>query len=1031
MWCLCDPTPSGWCKMDALSTNFGSEDPNQHLKDFLKLVDSLNLDVANRERTRLCLFQFSFRDQASNWLERLPAGSISTMDDLTTRFLSQFFPPGRTTKLRNDILMFQQHQENSSLQSSLQVLPSFEVYTLPMTFPEEVKETIGILMEVEPLDHMKLEDLGLNTCSHVIFLSSREIPSVDEPEPQLLPNFSPLDVNLGDKRGEVTNRIACRIFFQENECEIFTEAGDGVKIFPDGVSTWMAFGGNTCDLGSFREETDKTTTAPNPLKKSCIQSVEMASRVPSDGVTIFKAMTIKAAPFKALYSRKFRSPICSTEVRDSQLTGPEIKQETTKKIVLIKLCLQVARDCQESYADVRRKPLIKKEKGVEGCEVAEGNVMELDELEGLEPIESLNKEEEMEEGTDGRSVKGIKEELTGVETKVEVLVETYRSRHIGYYLKHKINKKLIEGLVDNHKYNDSLLATRLGKMDHEIYKSLPAKPMYNAILKKKLVKKDDMEGNFVIPCDIGGINYEETGQDCKLTRSGLKNVRIVPGDGVRNTSGTIRITKRWHQDSYYALWDVIENGNSFKPVAQTTTNADGTSTSLIPGPVTTEEKAQKKNDVRRQEIVEQEVKGTASLSSSSSSQNMAFMSSPSSTNEVNTAYGVSTANTQVSPASTQVSTASTQVCTANLSDDILALLSMRTRRFFQKTGRKITINGSGTAGHDKNRNQDSSRRTVNVEETSSKAMLAIDGAGFDLSYMADDEVPTNMALMAFLDSKFNKSKFNLANYKRGLASEEEQLVFHKKNELKKLKQEKESNQLKIENFDNASKSLDKLIGSQIPDKSRNGLGLEEFQQPEFEGYGPNPNKSVYEDTSNKMKFVRPKQQEKPVRKPVKYAKMYRLTAITIKGKGHPQKEDQGYVDSRCSRHMTGNMSYLSNFKEFDGRYVTFGGGAKGGKITGKGTLKIGKLDFDDVYFVKELQFNLFSVSQMCDKKNSVLFTDTGCFVLSFDFKLADESQVLLKVPRKNNMYSVDMKNIISKESLTCLVAKATLDESIA
>ncbi|GKA43079.1 putative ribonuclease H-like domain-containing protein [Tanacetum coccineum] len=116
--------------------------------------------------------------------------------------------------------------------------------------------------------------------------------------------------------------------------------------------------------------------------------------------------------------------------------------------------------------------------------------------------------------------------------------------------------------------------------------------------------------------------------------------------------------------------------------------------------------------------------------------------------------------------------------------------------------------------------------------------------------------------------------------------------------------------------------------------------------------------------------------------------------------------------------------------EFDGGYVTFGGGAKGGRITGKGTLKTGKLDFEDVYFVKELQFNLFSVSQMCDKKNSVLFTDTGCFVLSPDFKLADESQVLLKVPRKNNMYSVDMKNIVPKESLTCLVAKATLDESM-
>nr|GEW05120.1 uncharacterized mitochondrial protein AtMg00810-like [Tanacetum cinerariifolium] len=110
----------------------------------------------------------------------------------------------------------------------------------------------------------------------------------------------------------------------------------------------------------------------------------------------------------------------------------------------------------------------------------------------------------------------------------------------------------------------------------------------------------------------------------------------------------------------------------------------------------------------------------------------------------------------------------------------------------------------------RNKYQDSSRRTVHVEETPPKAMVAIDGVGFDWSYMADDEVPTNTALMAFLD---------------------------------------------------------------------------------------------YE--------------------------------------GHPIKEDQGYVDSGCSRHTTGNMSYRFNFKEFDEGYVTFREGAKGGKITGKGTLKTG------------------------------------------------------------------------------------------
>ncbi|GJS49774.1 zinc finger, CCHC-type containing protein [Tanacetum coccineum] len=63
--------------------------------------------------TRLRLFCFSLRDQAINWLDRLPAGSISTWDDLTTRFLAQFFPPRKTAKLRNDILMFQQHQDES------------------------------------------------------------------------------------------------------------------------------------------------------------------------------------------------------------------------------------------------------------------------------------------------------------------------------------------------------------------------------------------------------------------------------------------------------------------------------------------------------------------------------------------------------------------------------------------------------------------------------------------------------------------------------------------------------------------------------------------------------------------------------------------------------------------------------------------------------------------------------------------------------------------------------------------------------
>ncbi|GJS30988.1 ribonuclease H-like domain-containing protein [Tanacetum coccineum] len=70
------------------------------------------------------------------------------------------------------------------------------------------------------------------------------------------------------------------------------------------------------------------------------------------------------------------------------------------------------------------------------------------------------------------------------------------------------------------------------------------------------------------------------------------------------------------------------------------------------------------------------------------------------------------------------------------------------------------------------------------------------------------------------------------------------------------------------------------------------------------------------------------------------------------------------------------------------------------------------------------------LAKMCDKKNYVLFTDSECLVLSPNFKLPDENQILLKIPRQDNMYSFDMKNIVPKDSLTCLVAKATSEESM-
>ena len=88
------------------------------------------------------------------------------------------------------------------------------------------------------------------------------------------------------------------------------------------------------------------------------------------------------------------------------------------------------------------------------------------------------------------------------------------------------------------------------------------------------------------------------------------------------------------------------------------------------------------------------------------------------------------------------------------------------------------------------------------------------------------------------------------------------------------------------------------------------------------------------------------------------------------------------------------------------------------------------MDFENVYYVKELQnFNLFSVSQICDKKNNVLFTEKDCLVLSKDFKLPDDIQVLLRVPRNHNLYTFNLNDVQPEGDLACLVAKASLDES--
>nr|GEV21747.1 hypothetical protein [Tanacetum cinerariifolium] len=412
---------------------------------------------------------------------------------------------------------------------------------------------------------------------------------------------------------------------------------------------------------------------------------------------------------------------------------------------------------------------------------------------------------------------------------------------------------------------------------------------------------------------------------------------------------------------------------------------------------------------------------------------------------------------------TCVSPANADVAAASISHDTI----------LEKTGKKITIQGTDVAGFDKSkvecfnchkmgqfarecrvpRSQNRGRREIykqgsKEEEQAPKALIEIDGVGWDWSYMAneeenhalvaDEEAPIEFALMAKSSSSsenevfdnslcsksckkntnslntkitnlteaLSDSKTNLYHYKLGLSQVEARLVefktqeikFCKKirglefdvknknikikritNELEQIKKETESLDSKLTGFESASKDLDTLLGSQRSDKNKEGLGYNTVPLP-AQVYSPpkkdidlqNNNSSVSEHGESSesimskpmIKFVKAVDRPTDIktnkveaaRKPsIKYAEMYRIThkspkekllrpqlvgfgdlnrTSLTKGNSQNNIDDKGYWDSGCSRHMTGNMSYLSDYEPYDGGYVSFGQG--GGKITGKG-----------------------------------------------------------------------------------------------
>ncbi|GJW04555.1 ribonuclease H-like domain-containing protein [Tanacetum coccineum] len=342
-----------------------------------------------------------------------------------------------------------------------------------------------------------------------------------------------------------------------------------------------------------------------------------------------------------------------------------------------------------------------------------------------------------------------------------------------------------------------------------------------------------------------------------------------------------------------------------------------------------------------------------------------------------------------------------------------------------------------------NRNRDAPRRNGPVDTSTTNALVVQDGiGGYDWSFQAE-EGPIDFALMAYTTQSSSSPNTEVSTCSKACLKSYESLKeqFDKqKEQLNKSNQEiiavaTKSGQVPVNAAKQsslrvaASISIARHVNTAAPKPKVNDTLPTTYSY--FKSHLPvrrtfnqksaaktnNFNEKVNTGRVNKVTIVGPKA----------------VVSVAVgngENVGNPQYtlQYQGIFDSRCSRHMTGNKCFLIDYQEIDGRFVAFEGSPKGGKITGKDKIRTGKLDFEDVYFVKELNFNLFSVSQMCDKENSVLFTKTRCLVLSPDFKLLDESQVLLRVPR-HNMYSFDLKNVVPSEGLTCLFAKATIDES--
>ncbi|GJT65966.1 putative ribonuclease H-like domain-containing protein, partial [Tanacetum coccineum] len=955
-----------------------SEDPNQHLKDFLKLVDSLNLDVANRERTRL--------------------RSISTWEDLTTRFLAQFFPSGRTAKLRNDIL-----------------IPNPQHHALGTTFEARVR------------DYMAAHTERMKRFENAIFKQREEINNKITEMFRLLKEL-------------MTSRAS------ENEAEKDNEAKNGTKKEPI----------KSAKKELTRAEEEEAVEAPSSQSVGYYLKHRINEKLIEELGLVYEAILKKNITKKEDIGGNFEIP-CN--IGGLKHMNALVDQGSDMNVMPLSTYRKLT-DERPAKIDIRLS--LASHSYIYPLRIAEDVLVDV--VGYVYPVDFVImdiKEDEkrpfilgtpflttakvvikfdkgnvtLRFGKSKMSFHRIPESLCKIEKGIKNDIEPIAPTMT-------VNKLVLE-------WEERIKLHQEKEMEFDQWRSKTFKNKHPALVKVKIEMNDEGEVMIKRLHDDLRVIVAKNGNAPLITKNveGVETI-IAPATAEEKAQRSTNSTNRAVNTAHSATTA------STQATAINSTTIDNLSDAkrwilTVEMPIANNEgkeilkehwkkaycewNQENKNRENTRRVVPVETTTSNDLletlmAYSSTSSNSEFVNKPIVSEPTTKKPVVETSEAKTSADKTKavrknngaqiiedwVSDSEEEDVPQAKKEKKIDKSSFAKIEFVKskeqvksprnttvKQGNQNRLNIHSPRGNQRNWNNMMSQRLRSNFEMINKAFYVC--GSFDHLQMTHPSPKRNMVPKAVL-------------IRSGLVS----LTTARPVNTAQPKTTLNSARLITNVFNKAHSTVRRPINNKTTTKNNN------FNKRVNTVSGKNVNTARPKAVLN---VARPKAVLNDVKgNQVNDVKASACWVWKPKTKVIDHVSKHNSASTILKRHMIGNMSYLTDFEEIDGGYVAFGGNLKGGKITGRGTIKTGNLDFENLYFVRELQFNHFSVSQMCDKKNSVLFNDTECIVLPPNFKLTDESHVLQNFSRKNNMYSVDLKNIVPKGGLTYLFAKATYDE---